>query len=118
MTSAKIQLLYREGNDYVFMDNQSYDQLNVSAATLGDAVNYLVDNSTVMLMMYRDEIVGYGGLGRTDHRRDRTGEGDRVLGAKKPATLETGLVIQVPLFISPGERVEVDTRSGEFLSRA
>ncbi len=117
----EMQLLYREGNDYVFMDNQSYDQLNVSAATLGDAVNYLVDNSTVMLMMYRDEIVGVemaASVELTIAETEPGEKGDRVSGAKKPATLETGLVIQVPLFISPGERVKVDTRSGEFLSRA
>ena len=83
--------------------------------------NYLVDSATAQLMMYGDEIVGVElpAVGRADHRRDRAGvQGDRVSGAKKPATLETGLVVQVPLFINPGEKVKVDTRSGEFISRA
>ncbi|MEI2638135.1 MAG: elongation factor P [Microthrixaceae bacterium] len=78
----EMQLLYREGNDYVFMDNQSYDQLNVSAATLGDAVNYLVDNSTVMLMMYRDEIVGVemaASVELTIAETEPGEKGDRVL---------------------------------------
>lgn len=117
----EMQLLYREGNDYVFMDNQSYDQLTVPAKTLGDTSNYLVDNSTVNLMMYNDEIVGVdmaASVELTIAETEPGEKGDRVSGAKKPATLETGLVIQVPLFINPGERVKVDTRTGEFLSRA
>ncbi|HTO00428.1 MAG TPA: elongation factor P [Microthrixaceae bacterium] len=117
----EMQLLYRDGNDYVFMDNSTYDQLNVPESTLGDSTNYLVDNSLVNLMMYNDEIIGVDMAAAVELVIAETepGEkGDRVSGAKKPATLETGLVIQVPLFINPGERVKVDTRSGEFLSRA
>lgn len=117
----EMQMLYRDGTDYVFMDTESYDQLNVPEKTLGDTTNYLVDNSTVSLLMYNDEIVGVDIAASVELEIAQTepGEkGDRVSGAKKPATLETGLVIQVPLFIGPGERVKVDTRSGEFLSRA
>jgi elongation factor P len=117
----EMQLLYRDGDDYVFMDNSTYDQLNVPSATLGDATNYLVDTSTAHLMMYNDEIIGVEIPASVELNVAETepGEkGDRVSGAKKPATLETGLVLQVPLFINPGERVKVDTRSGEFISRA
>jgi len=83
----EMQYLYREADSLVFMDNESYDQLNVSTSDLGSAVHYLK-------------------------------EGDRVSGARKPATLETGLVVQVPLFVEPGSRIKVDTRTGEYLARA
>jgi len=117
----EMQLLYRDGDDYVFMDNATYDQLNVPSATLGDAAKYLVDTSMAHLMMYNDEIIGVDIAPSVELKVAETepGEkGDRVSGAKKPATLETGLVVQVPLFIGTGERIKVDTRSGEFISRA
>jgi elongation factor P len=117
----EMQLLYRDADDYVFMDNATYDQLNVPSATLGEAAKYLVDTSTAHLMMYDDEIIGVEISASVELNVAETepGEkGDRVSGAKKPATLETGLVLQVPLFINPGERIKVDTRSGEFISRA
>ncbi len=117
----EMQLLYRDGDDYVFMDNATYDQLNVPSVTLGEVANYLVDSSTALLQMYGDEIVGVevpASVELTISETEPGVQGDRVSGAKKPATLETGLVVQVPLFIGPGERIRVDTRSGEFISRA
>ena len=117
----EMQLLYRDGDDYVFMDNATYDQLNVPSKTLGESAKYLVDASMAHLMMYNDEIIGVEIAASVELNVAETepGEkGDRVSGAKKPATLETGLVLQVPLFINPGERIKVDTRSGEFISRA
>lgn len=117
----EMQLLYRDGDDYVFMDNESYDQMTVPSATLGDVAKYLVDSNNAHLMMYGDEIVGVelpASVELTIAETEPGVQGDRVSGAKKPATLETGLVVQVPLFINPGERVKVDTRSGEFISRA
>lgn len=117
----EMQYLYNDGESYVFMDNATFDQINVAPATLGDATNYLVDNATAVLQMYGDEIVGVdlpASVELTITQTEPGVQGDRVSGAKKPATLETGLVVQVPLFIEPGERVKVDTRSGEFISRA
>ena len=116
-----MQFLYRDGDDYVFMDNSTYDQLNVASDTLGDRALYMVDSSMAQLMMYDDEIIGIELAASVELNVAETepGEkGDRVSGAKKPATLETGLIVQVPLFIQPGERIKVDTRSGEFISRA
>jgi elongation factor P len=117
----EMQLLYRDGDDYVFMDNDSYEQQHVSPATLGDAASYLVDASTVVLQMYGSEIVGVDlpaavELAVTD--AEPGVQGDRVSGARKPATLETGLVVQVPLFVNVGDRIKVDTRSGEYITRA
>ena len=117
----EMQYLYNDGDSFVFMDNGTYDQLNVSPATLGDATNYLTESSTLTMMMYGDEIVGVdlpASVELTIAATEPGVQGDRVSGAKKPATLETGLVVQVPLFIEPGERIKVDTRSAEFISRA
>jgi len=118
---AEMQFLYNDGTDYVFMNNSTYEQLNVSPATLGDAANYIIDGSTAVMLMYEDEVIGVDLPAAVELSITETEpgiQGDRVSGAKKPATLETGLVVQVPLFIEPGERVKVDTRSGEFISRA
>jgi len=117
----EMQYLYNDGENYVFMDNSTYDQLTVAPNTLGSATDFLVDNSVAVLQMYGDEIVGVdlpASVELTITQTEPGVQGDRVSGAKKPATLETGLVVQVPLFIEPGERVKVDTRSGDFISRA
>jgi len=117
----EMQLLYRDGGDYVFMDNESYEQMHVPAATLGDSANYLVDASTAMLQMYGDEIIGVelpASVVLNIAETEPGVQGDRVSGAKKPATLETGLVVAVPLFINPGEAIKVDTRTGDYLTRA
>jgi elongation factor P len=116
-----MQFLYRDADDYVFMDNESYDQLTVSPAALGDAASYIVDGSTVTLQMYGDEIVGSdlpAAVELTVAETEPGVQGDRVSGARKPATLETGLVLQVPLFVNPGDRIKVDTRTGDYITRA
>ena len=116
-----MQFLYREGTDLVFMDTTSYDQLTVSPASLGDAASYIVDGSTVTLQMFGDEIVGSDLPAAVELAVAVTEpgvQGDRVSGARKPATLETGLVVQVPLFVNPGDRIKVDTRSAEYITRA
>ena len=117
----EMQFLYREGSDYVFMDNESYDQLQVPADSMGDAINFLKEGDTAVLPMYKEEIVGVELPAAVELEVTDTepGEkGDRVSGARKAATLETGLVVQVPLFVNVGDRVKVDTRSSDYLSRA
>jgi elongation factor P len=116
-----MQFLYRDGDDYVFMDNSTYEQVHVGPGTLGSATNYIVDGSTMILQFYKDEIIGTDMPAAVELVVSDTEpgiQGDRVSGARKPATLETGLVVQVPLFVNPGERIKVDTRSGEYLTRA
>jgi elongation factor P len=117
----EMQFLYREGTDYVFMDNETYDQLQVPAENVGNAVNYLKEGDTAVLPTYEDEVIGVDlpasvELDVTDTEPGM--QGDRVSGARKAATLETGLVVQVPLFVNVGDRVKVDTRTAEYLSRA
>ena len=117
----EMQFLYREGTDYVFMDNETYEQLHVPPENVGNAVNFLKEGDTAVLPMYNDAVIGVDlpAAVELEVRDTEPGiQGDRVSGARKPATLETGLVVQVPLFVNPGERIKVDTRSGEYLSRA
>ena len=117
----EMQYLYRDAGQYVFMDNTTYDQMHVDASTLGDAAKYLKESDEPVLHMYDGEIVGVELPASTDLAVTQTEpgiQGDRVSGARKPATLETGLVVQVPLFVNTGDRVKVDTRTGEYMTRA
>ena len=117
----EMQFLYREGTDYVFMDNETYDQIHVAAESVGNAVNFLKEGDTAVLPTYDTEIIGVDLPASVELEVTDTEpgiQGDRVSGARKPATLETGFVVQVPLFVIVGDRLKVDTRTGEYLSRA
>jgi elongation factor P len=117
----EMQFLYREGTDYVFMDNETYDQTHVAAENVGNAVNFLKEGDTAVLPTYNTEIIGVDLPASVELEVTDTEpgiQGDRVSGARKPATLETGFVVQVPLFVNVGDRLKVDTRTGEYLSRA
>jgi len=115
-----MQFLYRDGDMYVFMDQETYDQENVAPTALGDAADYMVENSVAQIAFYNGEIITVEIAPSVELAIADTEpgiQGDRVSGARKPATLETGKVIQVPLFINPGDRVKVDTRSGDYMTR-
>jgi elongation factor P len=117
----EMQYLYREPSSLVFMDAESYDQVHVEAADLGPAVNYLKEGDNAVLAVYEDQVVGVELPAAVELAVSDTEpgvQGDRVSGARKAATLETGLVVQVPLFVGPGETIKVDTRTGEYLARA
>ena len=117
----EMQFLYRDGDDYVFMDNETYDQLHVGPAALGPSADYLKEGDAAVIQMHGTEIVGIdlpAAVELTVTETEPGVQGDRVSGARKPATLETGLVVQVPLFVNQGDRIKVDTRSGEYLTRA
>ncbi len=117
----EMQYLYRDGTELVFMDTSSYDQIQVPPAKLGDAAQFVKAGDNAVLQTYLDEIVGVdlpAAVELTVTETEPGLQGDRVSGARKPATLETGLVVQVPLFVNPGERIKVDTRSGEYITRA
>ena len=116
-----MQFLYRDGADYVFMDTSSYEQMTVGPDLLGTAPEYLKETDEVNLQLYNGEIVGVELPASVELKVVETepGEkGDRVSGARKPATMETGLVIQVPLFVNIGDAIKVDTRTGEYLTRS
>ena len=115
-----MQFLYRDGDEYVFMDTESYEQTTVAPFALGEAADYLVEQAIAVIAFYNGEIVGVeipASVELTVSETEPGIQGDRVSGARKPATLETGKVIQVPLFINTGDRVRVDTRSGEYMTR-
>jgi elongation factor P len=117
----EMQFLYREGSDYVFMDNETYEQEHVSTQSIGDAANYLKEGDSAVLPTYNREVVGVelpAAVELTVADTEPGMQGDRVSGARKAATLETGLVVQVPLFVNVGDKLKIDTRSGEYLSRA
>ncbi|HEV3400427.1 MAG TPA: elongation factor P [Acidimicrobiales bacterium] len=116
----EMQFLYREGGHHVFMDNSTYDQLHVDTARLSSVASYLKEGDSAILQMYDDEVVGVDLPAAVELAVTATEpgvQGDRVSGARKPATLETGLVVSVPLFVNVGDRVKVDTRTGEYLTR-
>ncbi len=117
----EMNYLYRDGQHYVFMDNVTYDQMPVESAALGDSVNFLVEGATATLFMYGSEVVGVempASVELTIAETEPGVQGDRVQGARKPAKLETGYIVQVPLFVNEGDKVKVDTRTGEYMTRA
>ena len=116
----EMQYLYREGGHHVFMDTSTYDQLHVDVGALGNSADFLKEGDSAILQMYGSDVVGIDLPASVELAVTETEpgvQGDRVSGARKPATLETGLVVSVPLFVNPGDRVKVDTRSGEYLTR-
>ena len=115
-----MQFLYKDGSDFVFMDTESYDQTTIAPAALGDAADYLIEQAMAIIAYYNDEIVTVeipASVELVIAETEPGVQGDRVSGAKKPATLETGKVIQVPLFVNVGDKVKVDTRSGDYITR-
>jgi elongation factor P len=115
------QYLYRDGDDYIFMDQDTFDQIAVSSKSLGDAANFLKETGKAMIISYDGEVIGVELPASVELRITETEpgiQGDRVSGARKPATLETGFVVQVPLFVGPDEVIKVDTRTGEYMTRA
>ncbi|HUE58702.1 MAG TPA: elongation factor P [Acidimicrobiales bacterium] len=117
----EMQYLYLDGDSFVFMDTTDYEQMNAPRASLRSSAQYLKEGDSAILQMYNGEIVGVDLPASVDLAVTETEpglQGDRVSGGRKPAIVETGLQVQVPLFINPGDKIKVDTRSGEYLSRA
>jgi elongation factor P len=115
-----MQFLYRDGDDYVFMNTATYDQLHVRPAQLGDAADYLVEGAVAQIAQHDGEIIGVeipASVELSVAVTEPGVQGDRVSGARKPAELETGKTVQVPLFVNVGDKVRVDTRSGEYITR-
>lgn len=121
MERKEMQYLYSEGDSFIFMDNETYDQLSLSSEQLGDNAKYLKENMNIHVLIYNGELMGID-LPNSVELKVVSAEpgvrGDTATGATKAATLETGLVIQVPLFVEEGDVVKVDTRTGEYLERA
>ena len=117
----EMQYLYREGEDFIFMDTQDYDQPRIPAATVGGAASYLLEDQTAVVAFNEGTPLYVelpAAVELTITQTDPGVQGDRSTGGTKPATLQTGVQIQVPLFITTGEKIRVDTRSGDYLGRA
>ena len=121
MDRSEYQYLYQDGADYVFMDNKTYDQITVPGEVVGDAANFMLENLNVTIALHEGaplyiELPASVVLEITYTEPGL--QGDRSSAGTKPATLETGYDIQVPLFLETGTKVKVDTRSGDYLGRA
>ena len=120
MERRTAQFLFSEGDDYTFMDTETYDQFVITAEQLGDAKNYIKDGLQLDRVSYEGETLGVElpiNLDLIVTETDPGFAGDTATGTRKPATLETGLVVQVPLFVSVGDVIRVDTRTGEYQTR-
>ncbi|HEX2844834.1 MAG TPA: elongation factor P [Candidatus Limnocylindria bacterium] len=118
--SRKAQYLYNDGEAFHFMDAETYEQFALSAAVLGDDASFLKENTDVIYSSHDGEILGVELPVTVDllvAQTDPGFAGDTATGAKKAATLETGLVVQVPLFVNEGDTLRVDTRNGEYVTR-
>ena len=121
LEEKQMQYLYHEGEDYHFMDTTSYEQIHISSEALGDSVNYLKSEMTIQVEFYGEEPVGIELPQTVDLKVLDTAPGIKGATASaqvKPATLETGLVVQVPPFVNTGDLIRVNTETGEYQSRA
>ncbi len=117
----EMQYLYASGDEYSFMDTETFEQVSLTAAELGDALHFLKENMTIALLQFQGITIGVDVPNSVELKVVETDpglRGDTATGGTKPAKLETGYVVRVPLFIENGDTLIVDTRSGEYLSRA
>jgi len=115
-----MQYLYNDGDLYYFMDEENYEQIPLNASQLGDALNYLKEGMSLEVSSYKGELIGVELPITIELKVTDTGpgfKGDTATAGTKPATLETGITIQVPLFVNTGDIVKVDTRTGSYLER-
>jgi elongation factor P len=121
LDTRPMEYLYRQGDRLCFMDTETYDQVMLPVEDAGDAVNYLTLNMEVKVKLHEGRVVAVdlpSSVVLTVKETGPSTKGDTVSNVFKPATLDTGIVVKVPLYISQGEKVRVDTRTGEFLERA
>jgi elongation factor P len=117
---SEMQYLYQDGTDYVFMDTDTYDQIHVSANSVGGAKDYLLESMTATVARHEGNVLSVelpASVELTITYTEPGVQGDRSTGGTKPAELETGATVQVPLFITQGEKIKVDTRDGRYLGR-
>ena len=121
VSRANMQMLYRDGDNMVFMNNETYEQETVPADVLGDQAKYVADDTAVSLQMFNGRVIGLeipNAVVLTVTETEPGAKGDTATTALKPATLETGAQVMVPLFVNEGDKVKVNTLSGSYLARA
>ncbi len=120
LREKKMQYLYKEGDKYCFMDNENYEQVYLTEKQVDDAVNFLIDNIEVEILLFEDKPIGINLPNFVDlvvTEAEPWAKGDTVSGATKPVKVQTGYTIQVPTFVGEGEKIRIDTRTGEYLTR-
>jgi len=121
LDNRKMQYMYESDETYHFMDNENYEQIGLTADQLGDRINFLKENMNIDVMFYQGAVLGVElpfSVELAVVETDPGIRGDTATGGTKPAKLETGFVVRVPLFINTGDVLRVDTRTGEYLERA
>ena len=121
LEKREMNFLYKEGDDFVFMDNENFDQMTISAATVGEASNFMLENTVAIVAIHENNplfIELPASVELTVTYTEPGLQGDRSSGGTKPATVETGIEVQVPLFIKQDEKILVDTRDGSYQGRA
>ena len=117
----EMQYLYQDGDKYVFMDNENYEQMELNKEQLGIGINFLKENMEVKVVIYESRVLGVelpNTVELTVVKTDPGIRGDTATGGSKPATMDTGYVVKVPLFINEGDVLRIDTRSGDYIERA
>jgi elongation factor P len=117
----EMQYLYKEDDNWTFMDTETYDQIPIGEGSLEDAPKYLKENMTTGILFYNGEVIGMDLPKQVELKVAATEpgiKGDTASGGSKPATLETGAVVQVPFFVNEGDVLIIDTRTGDYVSRA
>lgn len=120
LITKEYQYLYNDGQDYYFMDNETYEQLPLSKDYIGENEKWLLENDTVQIMFAGDELLGVTPpmfIETEITQTDPGFKGDTVQGGTKPATIVTGATLQVPMYLNEGEKIKIDTRTGEFVGR-
>ncbi len=115
-----LQYIYNDGNDYYVMDKETFEQIPIRKEQIGEGVKYLKENADVTVMSHKDEIIGVEVPTFVELEVTETAgseKGNTASGGTKPATVETGAVVQVPFFVNIGDRIRIDTRSDEYLER-
>ena len=121
LEKREMNFLYKEGDDFVFMDNENFDQMTISAATVGEAASFMLENTEAIVAIHEGNplyIELPASVELTVTYTEPGLQGDRSSGGTKPATVETGIEVQVPLFIKQDEKILVDTRDGSYQGRA
>ena len=121
VTRANMQMLYRDGSNLVFMNGDTYEQDTVGEDVLGDQAKYVADGSNVVVLYFNGKVIGFempNAVYLTVAHTEPGVRGDTATTAMKPATLETGVQVMVPLFVNEGDRIKVNTLSGAYLERA
>ena len=121
VNTREMQYLFNSGDTYTFMDTETYEQLEVPSSAIGDKIKYLKENMIVSISSYNNETLGIELPNKVDLKvkeTEPTIKGNTASGGSKPATMETGLVVQVPFFINEGDVLTINTTNGSYISRA